>query len=189
MLSSHGYSRFFIALMPPFKVQEFAERVVTELGDRHQMGTAKAPPHITLFPPFAWHPANAAELDDALKDFAAQQSAIPVALSGFGAFPPRVLYINVLKTPELLNLQAALLHYLESTLAIVDPKAKTRPFAPHLTVASRNVNRSSFRAAWAELQPRSVEFEFVGDRLTLLKHNSHRWLIRNQFLLGSAASA
>jgi 2'-5' RNA ligase len=189
MSSPRDASHFFIALLPPPDVQEFANQVVAELGDRYQTCTAKAPPHVTLFPPFEWHASTAAQLDAALRDFAAQQSSIPVTLSGFGAFPPRVLYINVLKTAELLHLQAELLCYLESTLAIVDPKSKTRPFAPHLTVASRNINGAIFKAAWADLRPRPVEFTFVSNRLTLLNHDGHQWLIRDEFLLSAPSIA
>jgi 2'-5' RNA ligase len=94
-----------------------------------------------------------------------------------------VLYINVVRTPELLRLQAALRDYLEAELGIVDPKAKQRPFAPHLTVASRNLTGATFRQAWAELQPRSFEFQFVAEQLTLLIYRGQRWQVQGEFPL------
>lgn len=184
-----GYSRFFIGLLPPLAVQHYANQVVRELGDRYQTRAAQAPPHITLFPPFAWPTATLSEVEQALGSFALTQAPIPVSLSGFGAFPPRVLYIHVVKRAELLALQAHLLAHLAATLELVDPQSQTRPFTPHVTVASRNIPRSTFKRAWAELQPRSVEFEFVSDRLTLLIHDGHRWQIQSEFpLIGSTAS-
>ena len=72
---------------------------------------------------------------------------------------------------------------LEKTLGIVDLKAKQRPFSPHLTVASRNLTRQTFKQAWSELQSRQVEFKFVGDRLTLLLHNGQCWQIHSEFPL------
>jgi 2'-5' RNA ligase len=176
-------SRFFIALLPPQEIQDFANAVIQELGDRYQTRAAKAPPHVTLQPPFLWQLEASADLETCLQEFAAQQAIVPITLSGFGAFAPRVLYINVLKTAELLALQAQLMAQLEASLGIVDPVSKRRPFSPHMTVASRNITRSTFKQAWAELQPRQAEFEFVGDRLTLLLHDGHRWQVQSEFAL------
>lgn len=175
--------RFFIALVPPLEIQTYAEQVIRELGDRYQTGTASAPPHITLQPPFEWQVQERDRLIQSVAAFAHQTHPVPVNLSEFGAFAPRVLYINVVKTPGLLELQASLRAWLASDLGIVDPTAKQRPFAPHLTVASRHITRPTFKAAWEELRSRPVEFEFVGDRLVLLQHNGHRWQIEREFPL------
>lgn len=180
-VSVSSTSRFFIALIPPVTIQEYANTVIQELGDRYHTGTSKAPPHITLQPPFFWHPETVSELEMCLRTFVQTQSTVPVALSGFGAFAPRVLYINVLKTPELLMLQANLKTRLEENFGIGELGSKRRSFSPHLTVASRNLTRQSFKQAWAELQERQVEFEFVGDRLTLLIHDGQRWQIQTEF--------
>ncbi len=145
--------------------------------------TSKSPPHITLQPPFEWPTEQLSDLEAALVGFAPSQFSVPVTLSGFGSFPPRVLYINVLQTPGLISLQAALIQALEQRLGIVDPKSKQRPFAPHMTVASRNITRQTLKQAWEVLGDRPVEFEFVGDRLTLLIHNGQRWLVHREFPL------
>ncbi|NJN56192.1 MAG: 2'-5' RNA ligase family protein [Leptolyngbyaceae cyanobacterium SL_5_9] len=176
-------TRFFVALLPSLAVQEYAEQVIQELGDRYQTSTSKSPPHVTLQPPFQWQLQRVAQLEQVLSEFAGQWPRVSVQLSGFGAFVPRVLYINVLKTAELLALQAALATALEEALGIVDPKSKSRTFSPHLTVASRNLTRQSFRQAWTELQARQVEFEFVGDRLTLLIHDGQCWQVQSEFAL------
>lgn len=186
MATAERQTRFFVALMPPVEVQTYAEGVIQELGQRYRTYTAKAPPHITLQPPFLY--AEATVLETWLSRFASQQAAVPVHLFGFGSFAPRVLYINVLRTPELLALQAALSSQLDIELGIVDPASKQRPFAPHLTVASRNLTRQTFRQAWAELQSRTVEWQFVVDRLTLLVHNGQCWQIQTEFAFASICS-
>lgn len=175
--------RFFIALIPPEPIQAYATQIIQELGDRFQMRTAKAPPHITLQAPFQWPLDQVPTLNQCIATVAQQHSPVPITLSGFGAFAPRVLYIHVAKTPELLDLQTTLAETLESTLAIVDAASKRRSFTPHLTVASRNVLRQHFKQAWAELQVRSVEYEFVSDRLTLLIHNGQHWSKTAEFPL------
>lgn len=186
---SQADTRFFIALLPPSEVQAYANTVIQNLGDRYNTRTSKSPPHITLQPPFFWQGDNTTPLEDRLRQFAQTQPTVPVTLSGFGAFAPRVLYINVLKTPELMALQAHLKTTLETTLDIKDPKAKGRAFAPHLTVASRRLNRAIFKKIWAELEPRQVEFNFWGDRLTLLIHDGQRWQIHSEYELTATSTA
>lgn len=184
-LAAAPQTRFFVALMPPQPIQDYADRIVQELSDRYQTRTAKAPPHITLQPPFLWQSSAVAELEGCLSSFAHTQSKIPVILSGFGSFAPRVLFINVLRTTELLQAQANLMVHLEQHLGIADAVAQRRPFAPHLTVASRNLTRQTYRQAWSDLQQRSVEFQFVGDRLTLLIHDGQCWQVQSEFPLAS----
>jgi len=178
-------TRYFIAFIPPQPIQDYANQVIRTLSDRYHTRTAHAPPHITLQPPFLWQSNATAQLEACLSSFARSQVQVPIVLSGFGAFAPRVLFINVLKTIELLRLQADLMAHLEKTLEIVDSVAQRRPFSPHLTIASRNLNRQTFKQAWAELQPQTVEFEFIGDRLALLIHNGHCWQVQAEFPLRS----
>lgn len=104
-----------------------------------------------------------------------------MTLSGFGAFPPRVIYINVVRTQKLLTLQADLMAYLEIKLGIVDPVSKTRPFAPHMTVAFRDLTKQNFKVAWPEFQHRQLQFEFIADSLTLLLHDGKRWNVSQEF--------
>lgn len=183
--TSLAQARFFVALVPPQEIQDYANQRIQELGDRYQTRTAKAVPHITLQPPFLWQTSAVSQLEECLSSFAHTQSQIPVMLSGFGAFAPRVLFINVLKTAELLQLQVNLMADLEKHLGIVDPMAQRRSFSPHLTIASRNLTRQTFKQAWSELQPQQVEFQFVADRLTLLIHDGHQWQIQSEFRLNA----
>lgn len=178
---------FFIALLPPQEIQdhvtEIKEYFAKHYNSRHAL---KSPPHVTLQPPFEWPPELLTVLQDCLREFAGEphRSSIPITLSGFGAFPPRVIYINVLKTPELLSIQKDLMARLEEVLEIVDPVSKRRPFSPHMTVAFKDLTKENFRKAWEEFKGRSLHFEFTVPQLTLLIHNGDRWEIDSEFPLG-----
>ncbi|MGQ9871457.1 2'-5' RNA ligase family protein [Leptodesmis sp.] len=177
-----GKKRFFIALLPSREIQDYANEIKQYFSDRYNSRAAqKSPPHITLQPPFEWPVENLPQLEQHLSIFALAQSPFSVTLQGFAAFPPRVIYINVLKTAELLHLQQALLADLEANLGIVNPKDKTRPFAPHITVASRDLTQQAFKAAWPEFQGRSLHFSWLASSLTLLSHNGQRWTICQEF--------
>jgi 2'-5' RNA ligase len=181
--------RFFIALLPPQPIQDYANEIKQYFAEHYASRAAqKSPPHITLQAPFEWSMDEIDTLKQSLSEFAIAQTPIPISLSGFSAFVPRVIYINVLRTAALLDLHQALLTHMEAALGIADPKAKQRPFAPHMTVAFRDLSKQNFRAAWPEFQHRSLEFEFVASHLTLLLHDGHRWNAYADFSLGTISS-
>ena len=178
-------ARFFIALLPPTSVQDAATTIIEQLSDRYRTRTARSVPHITLQPPFLWELDQREYLHRSLLEFAPFQSPVPITLSGFGAFAPRVLYIHVEKTPALMQLQSALMQHLEDTLAIEDVTGKKRGFTPHVTVASRKLTRQTFKAAWADLQEIPFEEQFTCDRLTLLIYEKNRWHTDSDYILGA----
>lgn len=173
-------NRFFIALLPPPDIQDYVNQIKQHFAECYGSCAAqKSPPHITLQPPFNWLDAEVPALQQYLSTFA-NREPVPVILSRFAAFVPRVIYINVLKTPELLTLQSDLIKHLEG-LKIIDPVSKSRAFTPHLTVAFRDLTRQNFKSAWAEFQQRQLHFEFTADYLTLLLHDGKRWNVYDEF--------
>ncbi|HYX13618.1 MAG TPA: 2'-5' RNA ligase family protein [Nostoc sp.] len=175
-------SRFFVALLPPQDIQDYANQIKQYFAHRYaSSGSLKSPPHITLQPPFEWADDNLPLLEASLKEFASRQQPVAITLKGFDAFAPRVIYINVVRSQELWTLQTDLMTYAESNLGIVDKVSKTRPFAPHITVAFRDLTKQNFRVAWPEFAKRQLHFEFTADKLTLLLHDGKRWNIKSEF--------
>lgn len=168
--------RFFIALLPPAEIQADVKQIqqyfALHYASRHAQ---KSPPHITLQPPFQGSVENLPSLVKFLNAFANQHQPVPIVLDGFGAFSPRVIYINVLKTQQLLDLQADLIAGC-NVLAIVN--SATRPFAPHMTVAFRDLTRQNFKTAWSEFQQQQLHYEFIVAELTLLIHDGRQWQIQ-----------
>ncbi|MBD0301710.1 MAG: 2'-5' RNA ligase family protein [Tolypothrix sp. T3-bin4] len=186
---NNSTSLFFIALLPPSDIQARVTQIKQYFATNYASRAAlKSPPHITLQPPFKWSNADVSALEACLRTFARDREPISVTLDGFAAFPPRVIYINVLKTQKLLTLHTDLMAHLEGNLAIVDKASKTRPFAPHMTVAFRDLSKQNFRAAWSEFQQRQLHFEFIATDVTLLLHDGRRWNVSTQlpFLPGTS---
>jgi 2'-5' RNA ligase len=139
--------------------------------------------------------AQESDLITSLQTFAqsqtGSQTGIPVTLSGFGSFPPKVIFINVLRTFELLAMQTTVALHCRDQLGLGD-RYPGRPFMPHMTVAFRDLTAENFQAAWPEFQHRRLDltnepdgnYQFVVDRLTLLKHDGQRWQVDRNFPLG-----
>lgn len=177
---------FFIALLPPQDIFAYVNDIKQHFAQNYASRAAlKSPPHITLQPPFEWSAENLPVLEESLGNFTRNQNTVPIILSGFGAFPPRVIYVNVIKTPALLNIQAQLSSYLENNLGIVDAKSKNRPFSPHMTVAFKDLSKQNFQAAWPEYKDRELQFTFSATHLTLLRHDGSRWNIHSEFPFSS----
>lgn len=177
-------SRFFIALIPPVDVQAEATALKEYFRDHyHSKAALQSPPHITLQAPFEWLKRDRDQLLSTLAQFQAPVSTVPVVLSGFGAFPPRVIYLAVEPTPELMQLQDHLSHYLADQLAVIDPRSRTRPFRPHLTLAFRDLKPAAFRKAWPEFEQREIHFSFSVPQITLLIHNGQKWIVEANFPL------
>jgi 2'-5' RNA ligase len=180
--------RFFIALLPPDSIQDEVRQIQSDFEARYSTkATLKAPPHITLIPPF--------ELSDRiellqieLEKFAKMRSPFTINLSGFAAFPPRVIFLDVVPNPVLPNLYLDIAATLANTLGIIDPYA-SRPFVPHMTVGFRDLTPENFELAWAEFRDRKINFAFEAINLTLLAHDEQKWNVLSSFALKSTAES
>lgn len=173
-------SRFFVALLPPQHIQDCANEIKQYFADRYaSSGAQKSPPHITLQPPFEWADSNVSLLEESLTKFASERKSVPVTLHNFAAFTKRVIYIDVVQTPSLMDLQADLMAYMHN-MGILD-KSPNQSFTPHMTVAFRDLTKENFKIAWREFVARQLHFEFKCDRLTLLLHDGKRWNVKTEF--------
>ncbi len=177
-----SHTRFFIALLPPEPIQTEATALKVSFRDRyHSQAALKSPPHITLQPPFEWPRDRHPELITAISHFRTTYPQIPIELSGFGAFPPRVIYINVVQTPALMGLQVELSKYLAETLGMRHLRSRDRAFHPHLTLAFHDLKPAAFRQAWPEFEPRPYAATFTATALTLLIHTGQVWQMHQIF--------
>lgn len=178
---------FFIALLPPEEIQcevtQIKQYFAQKYDSRHAL---KSPPHITLQPPFKWLISDLKRLEQSLECFAVQQASFSVTLSGFNAFAPRVIYIDVVKTTALMNLQNNLVTDLQENLGELNQGSSHHCFTPHMTVAFRDLTRKNFRVGWTEFQNQSIQFEFVAHQLTLLIHTGKHWRIYQEYLFGQS---
>ena len=174
---------YFIALVPPEPFKESAWKLKEHFRDRYKSkASLNSPPHITLCPPFILS-TKEEELVKALKEKAAGHHPFEVCLQNFGAFPPRVIYIDVDQQPKMSELQAELMG-LVPQFAAKESRFDTRPFHPHMTLAFRDLSKQQYRAAWDEFKERELSYCWLAEEFTLLRHNGNRWEEKEQIRLG-----
>lgn len=168
--------RYFIAIVPRSPISEVVTQL--QLGLKDKFGTRAAlgsPPHITLHMPFLWNEEKEAELAHALSSFADSVSPFNIELRDFGAFPPRVIFINVERTTALADCQHRLQRFCRLNLNLFNADYQDRPYHPHMTLAFRDLRKAAFPAAWLEFQDRSYLADFEAQGISLLKHNGQQW--------------
>ena len=176
---------YFIALVPPGPFRNEAWKLKEYFRDHYgSKASLNSPPHITLFPPFKLA-KDEQDLMRALEKEAADFHPFRVSLENFGAFPPRVIYIDVLQQPVMNNLQESL-QELISEFAMPETKAKpSRPFHPHMTLAFRDLTKEQFRKAWQEFNERELAYSWEVEHFTLLRHNGKFWEEKQEFELNA----
>lgn len=175
---------YFIALVPPEDLAGEVTAIKKYFSERfNSMAALRSPPHITLHMPFKWPDKKLEKLRNSLQSFCTTKASFPVQLKNFNAFPPRVIYIEVIKSEALVHLQAELKDCFKKKLNIFNADRKDKPYAPHMTVAFRDLRKNKFHEAWPDFKEKKFEEEFSADHLTLLKHNGKFWEVFIQFPL------
>jgi 2'-5' RNA ligase len=174
---------YFIALVPEEPVHSEVWQLKEEMHKRFATRAAlRSPPHITLQMPFKWSSGKEERLFQTLQHVAQAHQPFLLTLKNFGAFEPRVIYVNVEANESLNLLQQAVIKAAATGWHIL-PMARSRPFQPHMTIAFRDLKKSKFYQAWQEFQQREFYNEILVSAISLLKHNGKTWDVYKNYEL------
>lgn len=176
---------YFIALIPPSplrdEIQQLKLNVRDKFGSKHALN---APPHITLLSPFRFEEKDPERLHSMLEVFTQGFDPFKVELHDFSTFPPRVVFIDVVNSSELTELQAKLEKLARSNSELFNYNYDERPYHPHLTLAFKDLTKSDFYAVWKEFENQEFRKEFLAKQLFLLGHNGEEWKVIRSYPLG-----
>ncbi len=176
---------YFIAIIPPSPIFEEATALKNYFKDKYKSkASLNSPPHITLHMPFEWKAEKEDGLLETFQQFAPEVNAFNLTLSGFGSFPPRVIFIDVAKNEALEAMHKKLHTHCKKELNVFNANYKDKAFHPHLTLAFRDLKKPMFAKAWDEFEHKEFSSGFAVDRFALLKHNGKVWETFNEFCLG-----
>ncbi|MCO5724447.1 2'-5' RNA ligase family protein [Robiginitalea marina] len=164
-----------IALLPEAPLRERIRALKEEMRLRFGAAHAlKSPAHLTLQMPFRASSSERAGLVRHLEVFARREPGFEIQLSGFDAFPPRVIFIRVLDHEPIIGLHARLRTILLEEAGLAE-ETTTREIHPHVTIATRDLSETAFLKAWPEFQARGFEASFRVRSLFLLQHSGKSW--------------
>lgn len=174
-------SLYFIALIPDAPLREKIRSIKESIKEKYKAKHAlKLPAHITIQIPFKLASEEEEKLIKILENFAEMQERFKVELSGFGAFPPRVLFIKIKEHRPIKNLHHTLQELLSKNFYLQE-REKTKEIYPHITLATRDLSKENFSIAWAAVKEKEFNETFLAKSLSLLKHNGKTWDILEEF--------
>ena len=180
---------YFIAIVPPAPVYDETLKLKQYFREKYNTKAAlNSPPHITLHMPFQWKTQKEDKLIQKLQGFVKTQAPIKVCLDNFGAFPPRVIFINVARSEVLEQLEKNVQRFCKKELNLFNARYREEAFRPHVTLAFRDLKKSVYKQAWEEFYSKEYKAEFMADKISLLKHNGKAWEVYKDFNLESSYS-
>lgn len=161
---------YFIAIVPPDNISGQITSYKQEVAEKYQSQQAlRSPPHITLHMPFSWKEKKRERLEATLSDITESIRGFSIKLNGFDVFTPRVLFVNVERSEDLINCQRETTNAMKK-LNVLNANYKDRTFHPHITLAFRDLKKPQFHQAWEEYKAKAYVEEFYVTKLCLLKH-------------------
>ncbi len=172
--------RYFIAIIPPEPLFSRVEDLKKEMMEKyHTRAALRSPAHITLHMPFLWSETKEKRLMNILVQTTKYQP-FPIQINGFGAFPPRTLYVRPEENPSLNQFYTLITRQTREKLNLFHAEHKNG-FHPHMTIAFRDLKKPEFFLAWEELKNKAFEGTFHAEGFWLLKHTGKFWVAYQYF--------
>lgn len=169
-------SLYFLAIIPPQPIYDEVMTLKQEVLEKFASKAAlRSPPHITLHMPFKWKDKKEELLIQKLNEFQFENSSFGLELQNFDFFPPRVVFVDVLKNDVLNQMQKELVKHVRKALNILNADYKDKPFHPHMTIAFRDLKKNRFQEVEAYFSEKEYKATFEVSGFHLLKHDGKRW--------------
>ena len=134
----------------------------------------KSPAHITIIPPFWMEEEKENQFLSDIGRLSARIEPFMIETNNFSAFRLRTIFIAVKGNKQLSGLKEAVDQFFgnENPYHI---KIETRPFHPHITIATRDLFKKDFNDAWSMFQQQTFEARWITKGLSVLRHNKKNW--------------
>jgi 2'-5' RNA ligase len=134
----------------------------------------RSPAHITLIPPFRMDGTMEEHFANDLNAWCKNIAPFPVATNNFSAFRPRTIFIEPVLDEPLKKLKRSIDTF-SKTHTQYGAKTDTRPFHPHITIATRDLHKRAFAEAWPLFEHKEFKGHFEATGLSVLRHNTVNW--------------
>ena len=169
------YALYFVAIVAHEPVAGEVMKIKHEFAEKY--GSKKplnSPPHITLITPLYFNDNSIELIEKPLREFSLLQKKFTIYLSGFGAFPPKTIFVDVKPNEDLRFLFDGLCDFVTKNINALIPYIPQK-FTPHITVGNRDLTKGNFKKAWEVFEKKAFDKIVEVSNLTLLRHNGSHW--------------
>lgn len=169
--------KYFIAVLPPFSISqeiiEFQKEIELHFGSLHAQ---KAPPHITLIPPFDCKVEKLKAFKENLISFLTDESFsnLIIQLDNFQRFESRTLFIDVAKSEPFEKFCKDLKLFFNAQ-KIIKQRSEKHYFVPHITIANKDIKKRDFKLAWEHFKSKKYERSFNFNEICFLELKDQKW--------------
>jgi 2'-5' RNA ligase len=166
---------YFIALVLPEALNQKILPLKNGMQDKFGCRVGlKSPAHITIAPPFWMDAEKEVLLLSDLDAFCSNVTPFTIQTQNFSAFRPRTIFIDVAHSEPLWKLKEQSDAFFRSKPEY-KIKIETRPFHPHITIATRDLHKKAFAEAWPLFENKTFIETWEAGSLSVLKHNTRTW--------------
>ena len=172
--------KYFLAVLPPKSISneivDFQKELERKFGCVHAQ---KAPPHITVVPPFDCSEEKLELFVTNIVGFLNDKSTIDtnIHLDSFQRFESRTLFVDVAKN-EKFETFCKDLKTLFNRQRIMKKRVEKHYFVPHITLANKDIKKRDFKTAWTELKNREYQRSFTLTNLNVLELVKDNWFVK-----------
>jgi 2'-5' RNA ligase len=166
---------YFAAVLLPPELDEKVLRLKKMMREKFGCTTGlKSPAHITLISPFWMDEAAEADFMNDVDSIGHDLSGFEICTNNFSAFVPRTIFIATIPNDQLDDMKHAVDEDF-SNRTQYRIKKDTRPFHPHITIATRDLSRKDFYEAWPLFADKKFTESWIVGSISVLKHNKKNW--------------
>ncbi len=177
---------YFFAIVLKGEIGDLISNYKKHMAETYNSKAAlRSPPHITLHMPFKKFSRDEDRMSNLLKEIGYSNEPFNLRLINFNCFKPRVIFIDLEPSKPLIQLQKNVEKIAKIELNLFNASHKGRPFKPHITIAFRDLSKEGFGNAWKEFETKDIDHRYQVDSISLLKHDSNKWIEIFETKLGS----
>jgi 2'-5' RNA ligase len=166
---------YFIAIVLPPHLNEKVIKYKNMMLEKFNCKVGlKSPAHITLVPPFSMEEEKEPKLISDIESLSSLLSPFAVQTNNFSAFKPRTIFIQPVLTEELNKAKEKTDDVFRNNPSY-NIKIETRPFHPHITIATRDLFKKSFYEIWPWFAEKEFKEGWTVEGISILKHNKKNW--------------
>lgn len=182
---------FFVAILFPDDISAQITEIKNEFADRFESSRAlKVMPHITLKIPFTVAESEKDAVINWFNSLPLSCSQNEITLNGFGSFVSKtnhVIYVKPEVSEDIRELQQEMVASFYSRFG-GKPHVYDEKFAPHVTVAYRDLTAENYEKAWEEFETREFHASYKLESLTLLRHDGTKWQVASSISINGRST-
>lgn len=139
--------------------------------------------HITLEPPFATTDRVALLVVEKMKTVSTEIRSFLLDIQDYKFFGDHTVFLNLKPNQTLAILQERIHHALSVGFPVPLPLHQRKSFRPHITIAYRDIPKTSFPAIKSEYKQKAFRAEFPVTHFYLWRHTGVYWDVIESFPL------